>query len=81
MGGKAQTTPQQAITLTVVLHRSKTNQGGTREHLTMYRHKDVRRCPVGAIYLWLHWCFDVTDAGMRSNTEQQPNVEQTNLCM
>ena len=78
-GATAPTSPLGAITLTINLFRSKTNTKGGREELLMYRHKDALRCPVGAIYLWLHWCFDVTDEGAYDPDLHDPRVHDMHI--
>ena len=44
--------------LTFVANRGKTVKTGTTHHYSMVRTRDVNRCPVGAVFLWIHYLYD-----------------------
>ena len=46
------------VQLTFVADRGKTVKDGKIHHYSMVRAKDARRCPVGAVFLWIHYLYD-----------------------
>ena len=61
--GEARTKPKKVQTLTFACRRSKTNKTGNLEYMMMTRHKLAERCPVGNVYVWIHWWLDITKIG------------------
>ena len=50
--------PSKCESLTVLAVRGKMIRQGGKKYHQMVRHPDVRKCPVGAIYLWCHYLYD-----------------------